>query len=62
MPQELQEQERKVEQAARRLAGYQDRLGQPFALQGELDGKLAQLAALEADLAATAKPTMLKAA
>ena len=62
MPQELQEQERKVEQAARRLAGYQDRLGQPFALQGELDGKLAQLAALEADLAATAKQPLLKAA
>jgi flagellar motility protein MotE (MotC chaperone) len=55
MPQELREQERKAEQAAYRLAGYKDRLGQPFALQDELDGKLAQLAALEADLAATAK-------
>jgi hypothetical protein len=31
-------------------------------LQGELDGKLAQLAALEADLAATAKPEIPKAA
>src|SRR6202035_3253511 len=50
MPQELREQARKVEQAGHRLAGYKDRLGQPFALQGELDGKLAQLAALEADL------------
>ena len=62
MPQELQEQARKVEQAGHRLAGYKDRLGQPFALQGELDGKLAQLAALEADLAATAKQEIAKAA
>ena len=62
MPQELQEQERKVEQAGQRLAGYKDRLGQPFALQGELDGKLAQLARLEADLAGTAKTTLAKAA
>ena len=62
MPQELQEQERQAEQAACRLAGYKDRIGQPFALQGELDGKLAQLAALEASLAATAKPSLAKAA
>jgi hypothetical protein len=62
MPQELQQQARKVEQAGHRLAGYKDRLGQPFALQGELDGKLAQLAALEADLAATAKQEIAKAA
>ena len=52
MPQELQEQERKLKQATHRLAGYKERLGQPFALQGELDNKLAQLAALEADLEA----------
>jgi hypothetical protein len=62
MPQELQEQERRVEQAGHRLAGYKERLGQPFALQGELDGKLDQLARLEADLAATAKTTLAKAA
>ena len=62
MPQELQEQERKVEQATNRLAGYKDRLGQPFALQGELDGKRAQLVALEADLAATAKRETLTSA
>ena len=62
MPQELQEQEHKVEQAGQRLAGYKDRLGQPFALQGELDGKLAQLARLEADLAGTAKTALAKAA
>jgi capsule polysaccharide export protein KpsE/RkpR len=62
MPQELQEQERRVEQAGHRLAGYKERLGQSFALQGELDGKLDQLARLEADLATTAKTTLAKAA
>ncbi len=62
LPQDLQEQERKAAEAARRLADYQDRLGQPFALQGELDGKRAQLAALEADLAATAKQRLPQAA
>ena len=62
LPQDLQEQKRKTDEATRRLADYQDRLGQPFALQGELDGKLAQLTTLEADLAATAKPALAKAA
>jgi hypothetical protein len=62
MPQEPREQERKVEDARHRLAGYKDRLGQPFALQGELDGKRAQLAALEADLAGTAKREIPSAA
>ena len=42
--------ERKAVEAAQRLAGFQERIGQPFALQGELDGKLARLADLEADL------------
>ena len=40
--------------AARRLAGYETRLGEPFALQGELDERLARMAALDADLAGTA--------
>ena len=42
--------ERKAIEAASRLAGFRDRLGQPFALQDELTGKLAQLADLEIDL------------
>jgi len=62
MPMDLQEQERKAEEAARRLTGYKDRVGQPFALQGELDGKLDQLAALESDLAQTAARPLAKAA
>jgi N12 class adenine-specific DNA methylase len=52
---DLQEQERRARDAAARLAGYEQRLGQGFAFQGELDAKLAQLAALEADLAQTGK-------
>jgi hypothetical protein len=55
MPLERREQERKAEDAVRRLAGYRDRAGQAFPLQGELDGKRAELAALEADLAGSAK-------
>jgi hypothetical protein len=55
MPQDLQEQERRAVEAERRRSGYQQRLGTPFPLQAELDGKLAQLAALDADLAATNK-------
>jgi hypothetical protein len=62
MPADLQEQERKVEEATRRLSGYRDRLGQSFPLQGELDGKLDQLAVLEADLAGSAKRPLAKAA
>ena len=62
MPQELQDQQLKADQAGQRLAGYQDRLGQAFALQGELDGKLAQFAALEADLAQSGKPPLAEAA
>ena len=54
MPQNLQEQERRAEEAARRMAAFQDRLGLAFPLQTELDDKLAQLKVLEADLAATA--------
>jgi hypothetical protein len=62
MPQDRQEQERRASEAERRLLGYRDRVGQPFALQPELDSKKAELAALEADLAATAKPSLAKAA
>ena len=42
--------ERKAQDAAQRLTGFRERLGQPFALHDELEGKLAQLAALEAEL------------
>jgi hypothetical protein len=52
---DLQEQERRATEALSRLHGYEERTGQAFALQGELDTKLAALAALDADLAATAK-------
>ena len=52
---DLKEQERKAEEAKARLEGYQERADQPFALQGELDIKRAKLAALNADLAQTAK-------
>jgi N12 class adenine-specific DNA methylase/adenine-specific DNA methylase len=62
MPQELQDEERKAEEAEHRLLGYQDRVGQPFAMQSELDAKLAELAALEADLAATSMQVQAKAA
>ena len=37
----------------RRLADYQPRIGLAFDLQGELDAKLAELAALEDSLAKT---------
>jgi hypothetical protein len=36
------------------LAGYEPRLGEVFPLQGELDGKLLQIADIEADLAGIA--------
>jgi hypothetical protein len=53
MDTELEEQRRRVTDAKARLAGYEPRLGEMFALQGELDAKLAQLAEIEADLAGT---------
>jgi hypothetical protein len=62
MPQELRDEERKAEEAEHRLLGYQDRVGQPFAMQSELDAKLAELEALEADLAATSMQVQAKAA
>ena len=58
---DLREQERRAADAAERLAGYEQRLSQPFALQAELDAKLAQLEALEADLAQTGKDQPSKA-
>ena len=59
---------RRAAGAKTRLAGYDPRLGEAFPLQGELDDKLAQLAAIEADLASTegipdeAEPAPIKAA
>jgi hypothetical protein len=53
MDTELGEQRHRVIDAKTRLAGYELRLGEAFSLQGELDGKLAQLAEIEADLAST---------
>ena len=50
---EIEENRRRVIDAKARLAGYEPRLGETFPLQGELDGKLAQLADIEADLAST---------
>ena len=50
---ELEEQTSRRADAIIRLAGYTPRLGEAFPLQGELDEKLARLAELEADLAAT---------
>jgi N12 class adenine-specific DNA methylase len=53
MDADLEEHRRRVTDAKARLAGYEPRLGEAFPLQGELDGKLFQLANIEADLAAT---------
>jgi hypothetical protein len=50
---DLEEHRRRGADATARLAGYEPRLGEVFPLQGELDAKLAQLADIEADLAAT---------
>jgi hypothetical protein len=53
MKTDLEEQRRRVADAKARLAGYEPRLGVVFPLQGELDGKLCQIADIEADLANT---------
>ena len=45
---ELEDHRRRAAGAKVRLAGYEPRLGEAFPLQGELDGKLAQLVAIEA--------------
>ena len=52
---DLQGQERQAREAATRLAGYEDRLGEPFPLQAELDAKQSELAVLNADLAESAQ-------
>jgi hypothetical protein len=53
MDAEIEEHRRRVIDAKARLAGYEPRLGEAFPLQGELAGKLAQLADIEVDLAST---------
>jgi hypothetical protein len=53
MEADLEEHRRRVTDAKGRLAGYEPRLGEAFPLQGELDGKLGQLAEIKADLAST---------
>ncbi|MDB5614992.1 MAG: Helicase-like, partial [Devosia sp.] len=45
---------RRLHEAHRRLASYQPRVGEAFALAGELELKLVQLAGIEAELAASA--------
>ena len=50
---ELAEHRRRVTDAEERLPAYKQRLGEPFSLQDELDCKAAELAALDADLAAS---------
>jgi N12 class adenine-specific DNA methylase len=53
MESDIEENRRLLADAKARLAGYEPRLGETFALQGELDAKRDQLAEIEADLAAT---------
>jgi N12 class adenine-specific DNA methylase len=53
MEADLEEHRRRVTDAKVRLAGYEPRLGEVFPFQGELDGKLGQLADIETDLAGT---------
>ena len=48
---ELAEERRALAEAEARLPGYERRLGEPFALEAELEAKAAELKALEADLA-----------
>ena len=61
---DLQEQQRLASDATRRLADYEARLGEAFPLQADLDGKRAEFARIEAELAdsgenvrSTARPT-----
>jgi D-serine dehydratase len=51
MEADLDEHHRRVVDAKARLAGYEPRLGEVFPLQGELDGKLVQIADIVANLA-----------
>ncbi|MHB0726458.1 DEAD/DEAH box helicase family protein [Roseomonas mucosa] len=48
---ELAEERRALAEAEARLPGYERRLGEPFALEAELEAKAAELKALEANLA-----------
>ena len=50
---DLASRHRTIADETRRVAEFEARLGQPFALSGELDLKREQLTAIEADLAAT---------
>ncbi len=52
---ELAEQQRRADEAARRQAGYEEIGKQPFPLQSELDGKEAELAELNRQLAQAGK-------
>ena len=52
---ELAQHRRSLTENRVRIADYTPRLGMPFALQTELDGKYADLSALEVSLAATSK-------
>jgi hypothetical protein len=45
----------RLQEATRRLADYEPRLGQPFDLKGELDAKIAELSAIDTALAETAE-------
>jgi hypothetical protein len=54
---ELIEQRRILAETQRRLPAYQERLGRPFALAAELEAKRAELAAIDASLAATTTDT-----
>ncbi len=48
-------QRRRLIEAEQSLPGYRQRLGEVFAFQEEMDAKEAELAALEADLAASGR-------
>ncbi|WP_027283115.1 hypothetical protein [Roseomonas gilardii] len=52
---ELAGQRRDLKEAERRLPAYQARLGDAFEFRAELDAKLAEMRALEADLAQSGK-------
>jgi hypothetical protein len=52
---DLKEQEQRAAESVTRRQGYEERADQAFSLQGELDAKRVALAALNADLAQTAK-------